>query len=237
MSLRFGMPLAAVTLAMFAGSAHAVFVLGNGDSVTLAQLQNSSDHQFQVMDKLFTILTYTSATVSPNDVSVTGFISANPQDGIGFDLTGGFGDVPGDGQITDMNLHYTVEVVNPQLSQGIRIKDLGLTFNGTAVGTGSFARVDELVFDPNAPTGMDLVGSRHVFANAGPPATSQQQDAQTFASTYSKLEVNKDIQFFAVGDNSQAAASFVRQSFSQTPTPGGVALAGIAGLLLARRRR
>jgi MYXO-CTERM domain-containing protein len=232
------MSLAAVTLATFAGSAHAIFILGNGDSVTLQQLQDSSDHQFQVMDKVFTILTYTSATVPATDVSVTGFISANPADGIGFDLTGGFGDVPGDSVITDMNLHYTVEVADPQLSQGVRIKDLALTFNGTAVGTGSFARVDELVFDPNAPAGMDLIGSRHVYANAGPPATSQQQDSQTFdGATYAKLEVNKDIQFFAVDPNSLSAASFIRQSFSQTPTPGGVALAGIAGLLLARRRR
>lgn len=239
MSLRFGMPLAAVTLAMFAGSAQAIFVLGNGDSVTLQQVLDSSDRQFQVLDKVFTVQSYTSAAVPAADVSVTGYISSNPLDGIGFDLTGGFGDVPGDATITDMNLHYTVEVVDPQLSQGFRIKDLALVFNGAAVGTGSYARVDELVFNPAAPAGMDLIASRSVFFNAGNPPTSQMQDAHEFANnaTYTKLEINKDIAFFALDPNSLSAASFIRQSFSQTPTPGGVALAGVAGLLLARRRR
>src|SRR5438128_1287113 len=121
MALRFGLTLAAGLLLAAAGSARAVFVLGNGAQVNLAAVLNSSDRSFQVGDKLFTLVSYTSDAVPAANVSVTGFISTNPTDGIGFDLTGGFGDVPGDGLITDINLRYTVEVVQPQLGQGVRI--------------------------------------------------------------------------------------------------------------------
>ncbi len=239
MSLRIGMPLAAIAVALSAGAAQAVFVIGNGQQVNLAAVLNSNDRQFQVGDKLFTIVAYTSDTLPAANVSVTGFISANPFDGIGFDLTGGFGDVPGDGVISDIALRYTVEVAQPQLGQGIRIKDTGLVFNGSAVGTGSYARVDESILDFFGVPGNNLLGTRQVYDIVGPPQLTSLQDFQVFANgaSYSKLEIIKDIQFFAFGPNGQAAASFVRQSFSQTPTPGGSVLVALGGLILARRRR
>lgn len=239
MSLRIGLPLAATAIALFAGSAQAIFVLGNGDHRALTDILNSNDRKFQVGDKIFTVLTYTSAAIPASAIDIAGFISQNPLAGIGFDLTGGFGDVPGDAVFSDINFRYTVEVAPDAYANGFRIVDTGLTFNGSANGTGSFARVDESVLDFFGQPGQNLLGTRQVYANAGPPASSSMQDFQLLPGTagYRKLEVDKDIQFFAAGPNGSSAASFVRQSFSQIPTPGGSALCGIAGLLLFRRRR
>ena len=239
MSLRIGLPLAATAIALFAGSAQAVFVLGNGDHRALTDILNSNDRKFQVGDKIFTVLTYTSAAIPASMVDVTGFIAQNPLSGIGFDLTGGFGDVPGNATFSDINFRYTVEIAEAAFNNGFRIVDTGLTFNGSSSGAGSFARVDESVLDFFGQPGQNLLGTRQVFAIAGPPPSSQLQDFQLLPGTagYRKLEVNKDIQFFAAGPNGTAAASFVRQSFSQIPTPGGSALCAVAGALLLRRRR
>jgi hypothetical protein len=236
MSLRFGLPLAAIAVALGAGSAQAIFVLGNGDNRPLTDILNSTDHKFQVGDKIFTVLTYTSNGLPAAGVTIQGFISSNPLSGIGFDLTGGFGDVPGDGTIQDIAFRYTVEVDPTFYAQGYRIVDTGLIFNGNATGSGSYARVDESVLDYNTSS---LLGTRSVYSIAGPPAQTVSQDSQNLPGTggYQKLEVIKDIQFFAFGPNGTSSASFVRQSFSQVPTPGGTALCGIAGLLFARRRR
>ena len=239
MSLRIGLPLAATAIALFAGSAQAIFVIGNGDHRALTEILNSTDHKFQVGDKIFTVLTYTSNTIPASVIDVTGFIAANPLAGIGFDLTGGFADVPGDTVISDFNIRYTVEIEQGAFNNGFRIVDTGLLFNGSANGAGSFARVDESVLDFLGQPGQNLLGTRQVYANAGPPPSSQLQDFQLLPGTggYRKLEINKDVQFFAVGPNGTASASFVRQSFSQVPTPGGSALCAVAGLLLVRRRR
>src|SRR3954465_10546998 len=121
MSLRFGLPLAAIAIAIGAGSAQAIFVLGNGDHRQLTEILNSSDRKFQVGDKIFTILTYTSAALPATGVSIQGFIASNPLSGIGFDLTGPFGDAPGDTALADIALRYTVEISPDAYAQGFRI--------------------------------------------------------------------------------------------------------------------
>lgn len=236
MSLRFGLPLAAIAVALGAGSAQAIFVLGNGDSRPLTDILNSSDRKFQVGDKIFTVLTYTSAALPASGVSISGFIANNPLTGIGFDLTGGFGDVPGDTSIADIAFRYTVEIDPTFYANGYRLVDTSLVFNGDATGTGSYARVDESIF--NYENG-NLLGTRSVFDIVGPPRQTDREDGQNLPGTagYRKLEVIKDIQFFAVGPNGTSSASFVRQAFSQIPSPGGAALCGIAGLMMIRRRR
>ena len=236
MSLRFGLPLAALAIAIGAGSAQAIFVLGNGDSRPLTDILNSSDRKFQVGDKIFTVLAYTSSAMPAATISVQGFIASNALTGVGFDLVGNMGDTPGDGFINDIAVRYTVEVDPTFYNNGYRIVDTGLIFNGSASGAGSFARVDESIFNFDNSA---LLGTRSAFALAGPPPSSQLTDNQNLPGTagYRKLDIVKDIQFFAVGPNSTAAASFVRQSFSQVPTPGGTALCGVAGLMMLRRRR
>jgi hypothetical protein len=53
---------------------------------------------------------------------------------------------------------------------------------------------------------------------------------------YRAFEVNKDLKFFASTQNDFATASFVRQEFSQVPSPGVGALVA-AACAMARRRR
>lgn len=241
MNSRVMSALAVSGLSLCASGAQGAITLNNGDFRPLAEVlgPNNPDRGVIIGDKLFTFLNFTSVDFSTSNVLLTAFIANNPLTGIGFDLTGGFGDQPGDTHINEFNLRYTVEILPAFYAQGYRIVDTGLSFNGSASGTGSYARVDESIFDFFGVPGLNLLGTRSTFANAGPPPTSQLQDFQFLPGTagYQKLEVNKDVQFYAPTPGGTSSASFVRQSFSQIPSPGGAALLGLAGLVAARRRR
>jgi hypothetical protein len=231
--------LAAAGLAALASSSsYAAITLTNGQSVNLDVVLASNDRQVNIGDKTFTFQTYTSVAFNPASIAVTAFISPNPLTGTGFDLTGGFGDVnPGDANISEFNIRYTVEVQPAFVAQGYRITDVGLVFNGAATGAGSYARVDESVFNFNGVPGANLLASTSAFAfGSGTPAAQLQGAAVWGAPGYVKIEVNKDVQFFATNGGS-SSASFVRQTFSQIPTPGAIGLVGLAGLFIARRRR
>lgn len=233
--------LAVAGLAAFASSAHGVIVLNNGDVRGLDVIlgANNPDHSIQIFDKLFTFVTWTSGQFPTSTVSIGAFIANNPLQGTGFDITGGFGDVmPGDASIAEFNLRYTVEILPSFVALGYRITDSELTFNGNATGPGSYARVDESLLNINGIPGQNLITTSSVFAFGSNPAGNFLQDHRIFGPPgYTKIEVNKDVQFFANGAGGTSSASFVRQSFSQIPTPGGAALLGLAGLLAARRRR
>lgn len=241
MNSRVMSALAVSGLSLCASAAQGAITLNNGESRLLAEIlgPNNPDRGVIIHDKLFTFLTFTSVDFNPANIHLTAFIASNPLTGIGFDLTGGFGDQPGDTHINEFNLRYTVEILPSFFAQGFRIVDTGLSFNGSASGTGSYARVDESIFDFFGVPGLNLLGTRSVFAHAGPPPTSQLQDFQFLPGTagYRKLEINKDVQFFAPTPGGTAAASFVRQTFSQIPSPGSAALLGLAGIVAARRRR
>ncbi len=231
---------AAGLAAAMSTSAQGVVTLNNGDSVSLAALlAPTSDHLVDIGDKRFTFTTFTSSAFSSSNVFITGYVASNPLDGIGFDITGGFGDVnPGDGAISEFNLLYNVEVQTAALAQGYRLKDVGLVFNGAASGSGSYARVDESVFDFFGAPGTNLLASLAAVANAGGPNTLQ--DFRDFSpQRYTKFQVNKDVKFFANGTAGTSSASFIRQSFSQViiPAPGTAALMGFGGLVALRRRR
>lgn len=238
MSLRTGFALAVISLTAGVNSASGAITLTNGQSVSLSQILDSADRAFIVGDKKFTIVSYTttSPTFNPVNTSVIGYVANNPLTGIGFDLAGGFGDAPGDALISEFNIRYTAEIIEPFLSQGFRIVDTELAFNGSATGTGSYARVDESVLDFFAQPGQNLIGTKRAFDIAGPPRQTQLQDRLVFAPR-TKLEVIKDVQFFAFGQGSTATASFIRQSFSQIPSPGAMVLLAVGGLVATRRRR
>ena len=225
--------------ASVASVSQGAITLGNGDSVSLASIMASNDRQVHIGDKTFTFGSYTSSVFPVTNVFISGFIANNPLQGIGFDITGGFGDVvPGDTSISEFNILYNVEVQPAFLMQGYRLKDVGLVFNGSATGAGSYARVDESVFDFNAPPGQNLLTTLAATAIAG--STPNLQDFRDFSpATYTKFQVNKDVKFFANGTGGTASASFIRQSFSQViiPAPGAAAIAGIGGLICLRRRR
>lgn len=228
-----------------ATAADASIVLTNGQSVNLAALlAPTSDRQFIIGDKRFTFESFGSDVFDPANFSVIAFVSQNPNQyglyNIGFDLVGPFGDgTPGSEELHEMNLQYTVEVLPEYYAMGVRLCDVGLTFNGSAGGTGSFSRVDETVFDLDAD---QFLGQLSAFDFAGPPRVTDLNEHVDFCELlgspgYRAFEVNKDLKFFAATASSYATASFVRQEFSQVPAPGAIALLGTAGLLAARRRR
>lgn len=239
MTFRALCALAATGLAALAtSSSHAAITLTNGQSVNLDVVLASNDRQVNIGDKTFTFETFTSTAFNPASIAVAAFISPNPLQGTGFDLTGGFGDVmPGDSNISEFNIRYTVEVQPAFVALGYRITDVGLVFNGAATGNGSYARVDESVFNFNGVPGQNLIASVSAFAyGSGVPAPQLQASSVWGPPGYVKVEVNKDVQFFATGGGS-SSASFVRQTFSQIPTPGAMGLMGLAGVFIARRRR
>ena len=233
--------LAVAGLAAFASSAQGVIVLNNGDSRPLDVIlgANNPDHQIQVGDKLFTFISWTSVAFPTSGISISAYIASNPLLGTGFDITGGFGDViPHDTTISEFNLRYNVEILPSFIALGYRIVDSELTFNGNATGPGSYARVDESILNFNGIPGQNLITTSSVAAFGSNPAANNLQDHRIFGPPgYTKLEVNKDVQFFANAPGGTSTGSLVRQSFSQIPSAGGATLFGVAGLLVARRRR
>ena len=243
-SMRMAMAAGGLALiACGARSAHAVIVLGNGEAVRVTDLfAEGSDRMVVIEDKLFTFESFTSSTFKKGDFSIVGFVSQNPNQfglyNVGFDLFGPMGDAtPGNGQASELNLQYTVAVLEDAYRQGVRLCDTRLTFNGAAGGNGSYSRVDESVFDLDA---NQLLGQLSAFDFAGPPRDTQLTDWADFCTDqqpgYRAFEVNKDLKFLAVGENGFSSASFVRQEFSQVPSPGALALLMLAGLSARRRR-
>lgn len=233
--------LGATAIVFVHSSALGVVILNNGDQVNLATLlAPGSDRQFCVGDKLFTLESYVSSQFNPTHFAIVGFIAGGPGPSglpnVGFDIAGPFGDgSPGDLIVHEMNLQYTVEIKPQFIPLGYRITDNVLTFNGSSSGDGSFARVDETVFDFFTNT---LLGQKSVFDIAGPPRDTRLQDSLLFGPPgYLKLEINKDIKMFAAHINDTATASFVRQEFSQIPAPSAAALLGTGALIALRRRR
>lgn len=200
-----------------------------GGNVTMNQLVGNS---FIVGDKEFFIDFYTPFGIPGNQVTV------RPVDfglnGIGFDLVGGWNDPPGDPNNTGFNLGYRVQIRAPFAAQGFRIVDAHLAFNGTASGPGSFAKVAESMF--NQANGAPL-GNMLVFADGGMPQGQWVLNQSIVFAPVLEINVIKNFQLFANGANGTATTSFIRQTFSQIPTPGGAALLCVAGLAAARRRR
>jgi MYXO-CTERM domain-containing protein len=228
----------------FSAAANAVIVLQNNETVNLGQLMGTgSDRKFIIGDKLFTFEYVTTPNFNIQNYDVTAKILAPNQYGlnnIAFDLTGPFVDGGvNDQTVQDMNLQYTVEVMEDAYNRGIRLCDTGLSFNGSSGGTGSFSRVAETVYAVD--TGQ-LLGNLNVFNNFGPPPSIQDSENKDWCKIYNTdgyraFQCNKNLKFFANTEGGFASCSFVRQEFSQMPAPGALALLGVAGVFGARRRR
>ncbi len=236
------LPVAAIVLTCQA--AGAAIVLGNGDTVNLgALLASGSDRTVIINDKMFRFESFASSQMQASSFTIVGFVSANQNqyglNNVGFDLVGPFGDgSPGDGEVHEMNLQYEVSVLPSYYAQGVRLCDARLTFNGSAGADGSYARVDETVFDLDTNT---FLGNMSVYDIFGPPRQLQYVDMEDYCELYGTpgyraFEVNKDLKFFAATANDFSTASFVRQEFSQIPGPGAAALAAMACTLVRRRR-
>lgn len=234
-SLPLTLLVAPIAASIFTTTAQATIVLGNGQVINLATLMSMEDRRVEIGDKVFNFESYTSAFFPSANISLIGFISeATNQYGlrnVGFDLTGGFGDAdPGSGQVHEANLQYTVAVQQSFYEQGIRLHDAQLLFNGDAEGLGSYARVDETIIDLDTNT---LLGNMFVYNNE----FTKLVDHIEFTQGYRAFEVNKDLKFLAALPDGISSCSFVRQEFSQIPTPGAIALLGVSGLVGSRRRR
>ena len=243
-TVMLSVPLAALAMAC---PAHAMIVLGNGQSVSMADIfASGSDRKVMIDDKIFTFESIRSSVFSASQFQVVGFISAGTNQyglhNVGFDITGPFGDgTPGDGTYHEMNLQYSVEVAPEFYARDVRLCDVELVFNGSAGGPGSIASVDETVWDLDANR---FLGNLRAYDYAGDEQETQLNDYANFCEIYGvhgyrAFEINKDIKFFANTPNSFSTASFVRQEFSQimAPAPGAIALLAAAGMIGARRRR
>jgi hypothetical protein len=192
--------------------------------------------QFIVGDKLFTMPAngFASAQFNASQIFISAMTTPNPNVGVGFRLTGAFNDAPGNGA-SDFVLSYSVEILPEFIAQGMRFTGANLRFNGAATGAGSFARVDETVMNGN----NIVLGNHSVWSIPG--ETPRFEDIFTSVQGLTKLNLVKDVQFFANGANGTAAASFVDQVFNQVqiiplPTTAGLAFAGLTGLAVRRRR-
>lgn len=227
-----------------AQAAQASWTLGNGDTLSFSELfAAGSDRTVYIDDKKFVFDSFTSQHFDLSDITLIGFISLNGNGhgfrNVGFDLMGGFADTnPGDDQVSEANLQYSVEVNPEAFEWGLRLCDVRSVFNGGVSGTGSFARVDESIFDLDA---NQFLGQLSVYNLFGPPADQRLMDYKDFCEInpdgYRAFEVNKNFKFFTPTAEGTASASFIRQEFSQIPAPGAFALLGLAGAVGNRRRR
>jgi hypothetical protein len=220
-------------------------VLTNGQSINVGALMaQGSDRTVIIDDKIFHFESLTSNVFHADDFTLTAFVSANVNQwglhNVGFDLIGPFGDgTPGDGIGHEMNLQYSVAVRPEWYARDVRLCDTHLTFNGSAGSSGSYARVDETVWDLDTNT---FLGNLAVYDHSG--LFQKYEDVKDWCQIYDThgyraFEVNKDLKFFARTAQDFATASFVRQEFSQimAPTPGALALVLIGARSATRRRR
>jgi len=227
--LKAGFCLGVVALASASASGQAdLGPNGLGLDVILSDFNGA----FIVDDKLFEIKIFDGTGIDASQITLAAVDFGLA--GVGFDMLGEWVDLPGDALATGFAMEYCVTVLNPDL----RIVDAHLLFNGLATGDGSFADVNETIVDPIT---TNLVDELTVFSlgttGAGQFEDVWEADPYTFDNGFERLEIIKDFELFANGTGGTAGASFIRQTFSQIPAPGGVMLAGVAGLVAVRRRR
>lgn len=206
------------------GAAQAAIIDISSGTVTIAQLVGNS---FIVGDKRFDIDSYTGANIAASGVTVRAVNFGLA--GIGFDLVGQWQDVPGNGKGSGFDLGYRVTIIQP----GFSIVDSHLQFNGFASGQGSFANVAETLFNSTG----GLLTTMFVSANGALPQNQWVlEDSKNFGPQQT-ISVIKNFHLFANGPGGIASTSFIRQTFSQIPSPGAASLLALAGLAAARRRR
>ncbi|MFM7807447.1 MAG: hypothetical protein ACKPEA_05890, partial [Planctomycetota bacterium] len=193
------LPLAALLLACTAS--HATITLVHGQRINMAELfAPGSDRRVAIDDKIFTFESYTSSQFDKSEFTVVGYVSETVNQWglheVGFDITGSFQDGnPRDGLMHELNLQYSVEVSPEAYSRHVRLCDTHLLFDGMATGVGSYARVDETIWDLDANR---FLGNMSAYDKFGPPHMTKLSDMRDFCDLYGvdgyrAFEVNKDL--------------------------------------------
>jgi hypothetical protein len=208
--------------------------LNIGASVKLDQLTLNQISGIVVGDKLFSnfVYDYTNDMPAPSNVNV---VAISDGTNIGIRFQGSFSDFPG-GPASDASVSFKVSVLDTERSiSGAKLASAVFLDPNTP---GSFGSVDES-FLGNNPSITNLL---HVFNSTLGAGGSQFEDDATFATTYSTLNVQKDI-FARAADlaNQPVRMTIIDQLFPQDgpviPEPSSVALLlGCVALLGARRR-
>jgi len=187
-------------------------------------------------DKVFRNFTHSDVGgtgLAANQISVLRVTDVNGN--LGIRLAGPFFDLPVGGA-SDTLVGFDVEVTD----QNRWISDVHLLSNGTVNGGHGFVQVTETISHPNwiQPLQMTSVES-HLLGGQRVQRLADRIDPLPRDPHRVKwLRIVKDIQLLALDPNLPVNLSFVDQTFSQVPEPAsmGMAVAGVLGLLAARRR-
>ena len=210
----------ALALACVPGTQAQVTNLTNGSTINFSDL-GTGEFSVLVGDKLFSDFSLNNYNAS--NVTVKG-IEQGGDYGIQFGT--GFVDMNG---VMDFQLSYVVSVTN---SDNL-ISGANLSFNGVVIGTnGGLAEVTEQIQTNNE---VGVYGTMYVEVT---PQMQLYSTNMVINPPQPALSVDKDVVEYAV-DLTYASISTIDQTFAQVPEPSTMVLAaaGLAGLLLLRRRR
>lgn len=209
----------------------ALLVLGMAGTAAADHISNladliANDGTVVVGDKLFSNFTYAWTGDMPDASGVNVIEYIDPDGNFGIQFQGGFLDLAG-GNASDALITFDVTVLDPNF----QIIAAHLAGNPSVVGGnggGSFGSVTETFLPGN------ITDSLVIFADEDSAVLA---DWVTFGQPVTTLSVQKDIILFADDDAVATTLSFVNQSFTQVPEPGSLALLGLGGLAMLRRRR
>jgi hypothetical protein len=192
--------------------------LTNGSTINFSNLGTG---QFSILvgDKLFS--DFSISDYNSTNLDVKGIIEDGGDYGI--QLQGPFFSMNGS---MDVTLSYTVSVTN----SANLISGANLSFNGFEFGSNGVAEVTETV-----DTNNSLYGDMSVYAS---PGSNVLAASLAINPPQSQLELSKDVFTYAI-NLSFASISTINQSYMQVPEPSTMmlAVAGLTGLLLLRRRK
>lgn len=218
--LYFGM-LTAFALALFSGSSTQAQTFFP-PSVNLSSLTNVGA-SLLVGDKLFSHFDITG--YNAHSIHVEG-IEENGSD-FGIQFTG---PIVANNSAMDITLSYQVNVTN----SANLISAANLSFNGVVVGGVGIAQVTEQVYTNTS----FFYGQMNVFATQ---SSSNLSTSMTITPPQAQLNLDKDVLVYSISLPAFSSITTINQSFVQVqiPEPSTIvlAIAGLTGLLLLRRRR
>jgi hypothetical protein len=212
--------------------------LGNGGSISLAYLNNSTTSVL-IGDKLFGNFSFQYLNDGTNDSG--GLVPADLvlsalSNQVGFGISIQLAGFAVEGMDSaDVRLSFSAQVTNSfNLISGV-----DLSVNGGATGLGE-ASVSENIYTEGIGVGNIAHLSANISANSATP-----EDYVTFSTPQALIWIEKDLSVDAdpggtdCSNSNYAFISIVDQTFAQIPEPSTVALlgAGMAGLLVLRRRK